>query len=132
MPGLRAALVTPLTGKLARFGRESATALTLLSRARRRVARTVDQRGPGNLGRNAGPGLRSGPTLTYSSGLTGAARLSPRLAPRPARTQPSPRRTIPGSAATVRLRGVCGSRTARRSPVVALRPRCQGGARAHA
>ena len=29
MPGLRAALVTPLTGPLARFGRESATALTL-------------------------------------------------------------------------------------------------------
>lgn len=29
MPGLRAALVTPLTGKLAHSGRESATALTL-------------------------------------------------------------------------------------------------------
>ena len=29
MPGLRADLVTPLTGKLALFGRESATALTL-------------------------------------------------------------------------------------------------------
>jgi branched-chain amino acid transport system substrate-binding protein len=29
MPRLGAALVTPLTGKLARFGRESATALTL-------------------------------------------------------------------------------------------------------
>ena len=29
MPHLRAALVTPLSGKLARFGQESATALTL-------------------------------------------------------------------------------------------------------